>query len=138
MAGVTGSFDQEVGIRYSAIQSKLKDKDLWFTDDEFTFYIGVVKDQKYVIVPDGFFTDGATVPRFLWWMFPPWGVYGQAAVLHDFLCQNLRLTKNGDNPDLTVSQTEVDKIFEMAMKVLGTPWIKRKIMYWAVHLYHSL
>lgn len=138
MAVVTGSFDQEVGIRYSAVQSKLKDKDLWFTDDVFTFYIGEIKDQKYVTVPDGFFTDGATVPRMLWWLFPPWGVYGQAAVLHDYLCQNLRLTKNGDNPDLKLTQTEVDKIFELAMKVLGTPWIKRKIMYWAVHIYHSL
>ncbi|BAS04959.2 hypothetical protein [Ralstonia phage RSF1] len=135
---MTGSFDQEVGIRYSAIQSKLKDKDLWFTDDAFTFYIGETEEQKYVTVPDGFFTDGATVPRMLWWLFPPWGVYGQAAVLHDYLCQNLRLTKNGDNPDLKLTQTEVDKIFELAMKVLGTPWIKRKIMYWAVHIYHSL
>ena len=134
----TGSFDQEVGIRYSGAQSKLKNKDMWFTDDVFTFYIGEVTDQKFVTVPQGFFTDGATVPRLLWPIFPPWGEYGQAAVTHDYLCTTLTLTKNGDNPILKITQAEVDKIFEKAMKVLGTPWWKRKIMYWAVHLYHSL
>jgi hypothetical protein len=131
MAGVTGTFDKEVGIIYDPVDSKLKGKDLWKTDDEFTFYIGPFLDQKKVIVPKGFVTDGATVPRFLWGLFPPWGVY-------DYLCTTLRLTKNGDNPDLTLKQDEVDLIFLKAMKVLGTPWWKRKIMYWAVHLYHTL
>lgn len=135
---VVGSFDKDVGIVYSEAQSKAKDKDLWVTDDEFTFYIGEVTDQKYVTVPKGFITDGATVPRLLWGFFPPWGVYGQAAVTHDYLCTTLSLTKNGDNPVLKISQNEIDLVFEQAMKVLGTPWWKRKIMYWAVHLYHSL
>lgn len=134
----TGFFDAEVGIRYSGSQSKIKNKDMWFTDDQFSFYIGEIKDQKFVTVPQGFLTDGASVPRFLWWIFPPWGAYGQAAVTHDFLCQNLRLNKNGDNPVLTMTQEEVDKTFLLAMKVLGTPWWKRKVMYWAVRIYHTL
>ncbi|BDD79455.1 hypothetical protein [Burkholderia phage FLC8] len=135
---IVGSFDNDVGIIYDEAQSKAKDKDLWHTDDTFTFFIGEVTDQKYVTVPKGFITDGATVPRLLWGIFPPWGVYGQAAVTHDYLCTTLALTRNGDNPVLKISQDEVDLIFEKAMKVLGTPWWKRKIMYWAVHLYHSL
>lgn len=133
-----GSFDNAVGIIYDEAESKAKDKDLWKTDDTFTFFIGEVTDQKYVTVPKGFLTDGATVPRFLWGIFPPWGVYGQAAVTHDYLCTTLSLTKNGDNPILKLKQDEVDLLFEKAMQVLGTPWWKRKIMYWAVHLYHSL
>lgn len=133
-----GSFDQCVGITYDEAQSKAKDKDLWKTDDEFTFFIGEIIDQKYITVPKGFLTDGATVPRFLWAIFPPWGVYGQAAVMHDYLCTTLSLTRNGVNPILKLKQDEVDLLFEKAMKVLGTPWWKRKIMYWAVHLYHSL
>lgn len=37
-------------------------------------------------VPVGFETDGASVPRFLWWLYPPFGDdYEAAAVLHDFL-----------------------------------------------------
>ena len=36
-------------------------------------------------VPAGFITDGASVPRALWWLFPPTGRYFQAAVVHDYL-----------------------------------------------------
>lgn len=36
-------------------------------------------------VPDGFVTDGASVPRALWWLFPPTGRYFLAAVVHDYL-----------------------------------------------------
>ena len=34
-------------------------------------------------VPVGFTSDGATVPRILWALFPPVGRYFLAAVLHD-------------------------------------------------------
>lgn len=36
-------------------------------------------------VPVGFTSDGATVPRILWALFPPVGRYFLAAVLHDYL-----------------------------------------------------
>ncbi len=38
-----------------------------------------------VFVPSGFVSDGATVPRFLWWLFPPVGRYFAAAIVHDYL-----------------------------------------------------
>ena len=38
-----------------------------------------------VQVPKGFVTDGASVPRFLWWLFPPVGRYFTSAVIHDYL-----------------------------------------------------
>lgn len=34
------------------------------------------------IIKRGFITDGATVPWFLWWLFPPLGKYARAAALH--------------------------------------------------------
>lgn len=37
-------------------------------------------------VPHGFITDGASVPRFFWWLCPPMQpCYLAAAVLHDYL-----------------------------------------------------
>jgi len=36
-------------------------------------------------VPKGFITDGASIPRGLWWLFPPVGRYFKAAVVHDYL-----------------------------------------------------
>lgn len=40
-----------------------------------------------VDVPEGFVTDGASVPRLLWWLFPPTGRYFLAAVVHDWLLE---------------------------------------------------
>lgn len=37
------------------------------------------------IVPAGFTTDLASVPKFLWWILPPFGRHSRAAVLHDWL-----------------------------------------------------
>lgn len=36
-----------------------------------------------IVVPAGFVTDFASTPAALWARIPPWGVYGQATVLHD-------------------------------------------------------
>jgi Protein of unknown function (DUF1353) len=38
-----------------------------------------------VTVPRGFETDFASIPRFLWQLLPQWGLYGWAAVVHDYL-----------------------------------------------------
>ncbi|MFN7341534.1 MAG: DUF1353 domain-containing protein [Opitutia bacterium] len=40
------------------------------------------------IVPEGFISDGASIPRGLWWLFghPFGGPYRRGAVLHDFQC----------------------------------------------------
>lgn len=133
---ILGSYDRTVGIIYNLLQSKKLNKDLWNTDDEFTFYIGPITNNKYVTVPKNYLTDGATVPRPFWVIFPPWGVYGQAAVLHDYLCNTRELTKNGDNTNLVLQTKQIDVIFKHAMKVAGTPWWKRTIIYSAVRIYH--
>lgn len=36
------------------------------------------------IVPAGFVTDFASIPRPFWWLLPKWARYGNAAVIHDF------------------------------------------------------
>ncbi|RUT32648.1 DUF1353 domain-containing protein [Arsenicitalea aurantiaca] len=43
-----------------------------------------------ITVPAGFMSDGASVPRPLWWFLPPWGDRATAAALiHDYLCDML-------------------------------------------------
>ncbi len=36
------------------------------------------------VVPTGFVTDFASIPRPFWWLLPKWARYGNAAVVHDF------------------------------------------------------
>jgi hypothetical protein len=135
---IVGSYDRVVGILYALAPSVQNKEDLWFTDADFTFYIGPITDNKYVTVPKGFQTDGASVPRMFWSIFPPWGIYGQAAIVHDYLCVSRKLTSYGQEPIRLLMQKEIDDIFYAAMKVAGTPIWKRAIIYGAVRLFHNL
>ena len=56
------------------------------TERPFSFDIGLKGSGLTVTVPAGFVTDLASVPRWFWWVFPPFDPqYAAAAVLHDFL-----------------------------------------------------
>ena len=79
------------------------------------------------IVPTGFETDFASVPRFAWRFCPPIaGNHAEPAVLHDYLCENSN------------NQPYADKMFLEAMKANGVGWIKRTVMFNAVRTYQAL
>ena len=96
----------------------------WELIDEFSYYTNLFDKSTTIIVPKGFITDFASVPRFLWSIFPPWDKYGKAAVLHDYLYS------------YQIFERKIcDRIFYEAMTVLGVPWWKRKVMYLAVRVF---
>lgn len=80
-------------------------------------------------VPKGFTTDFASTPRWLHWLYPPWGRYGSAAIVHDYLYDQGR---KGISP---VDRVVADLIFKDAMLELGVPWYRRWAMYIAVRLF---
>lgn len=41
-----------------------------------------------IVIPEGFETDLASVPRFLWSVFPPFGNFILASLVHDYLYVN--------------------------------------------------
>lgn len=51
-------------------------------------------------VPAGFDTDGGSIPRILWWLFAPTGIYFSATILHDYFYR----TK-------IVSRSAADRVF---------------------------
>jgi len=55
--------------------------DGWIVDEDFV----VVIDEKILVIPMGFETDLASTPRFFWPIFPPFGKWTSAAVIHDYL-----------------------------------------------------
>ena len=77
----------------------------------------------YVRVPPGFETDFASVPRWLWPIFPPRGRWNRAAVMHDYLCRQA-----------DVDRFLADALFRAAMRDLGVPLWRRVAMYYAVRL----
>jgi len=77
----------------------------------------------YIIVPVGFASDGASVPRFLWSAFPPFGKYLKAAIVHDWFCVTHQ-----------VDSITAAKVFREAMQVCGVPRWKCRCMYLAVRI----
>jgi hypothetical protein len=98
------------------------------------------KGDTYV-VPVDFETDFATVPRFLHWLWLPYGAYTRAAVLHDWLLTELaawhrefqfRGSPSGYLPKPPANSRDVDGIFRRVMKDLGVGWSKRWLGWTAV------
>ena len=75
-----------------------------------------------IIAPEGFVTDLASIPRIVRMFIVKNGRHRAAAIVHDWLC---KLGKDFD-------RRLADKIFLEAMKILGVPRIRRRLMYWAV------
>lgn len=79
------------------------------------------------VVPVNFNTDFASVPRFLWALFPPYGKYTEIATLHDYLYY-LK-----DRP-----RKEIDQIFYNGLLLSEVPSWKAKIMYWSVRAFGGI
>jgi hypothetical protein len=136
MSVFTG-FDAVEQLQYDLASSRSCDKDLWKLVPGFRYYIGREDSDSYVDVPTGFLTDGATIPRFLWWLLPPLGEYSQATTLHDWLCSTYRITRviNGVPTQVSITRKEIDGILAEAMNVLTvTPW-KKFVINTGVDLY---
>lgn len=130
------SFTAPLLVQYDADASAALDADHWRVSRPFRFYLGGKDTDRWVYVPAGYLTDGASVPRLLWSLIPPWGKYGQAAVVHDIVCEYLSITADGT--PLPVTRKECDAILLEAMTVLGVPMWQRKTIHCAVSLYRAL
>jgi hypothetical protein len=77
------------------------------------------------VVPAGFRTDFATVPRLVVWLVPRFGAYTLAAILHDWLCtEGIR---SG-----AVTSREADGLFRRVMRESGVPVLRRWLMWCGV------
>ena len=77
-------------------------------------------------IPKGFVTDGASVPRIFWSIFPPNRTdYLPCAIIHDYLC------------DLEVYK-KADRCFLECLKHLRVSKFATYTMFIAVRLYHII
>lgn len=75
------------------------------------------------VVPAGFRTDFASVPRLFTWLVPSSGEYTKAAVLHDWLLEESGLSRH-----------DADGIFRRTMRELGVSDLRRYVMWGAVRI----
>ena len=76
-----------------------------------------------LIIPAGFVTDFASVPRLFWTLFPRTGRYLVAAIVHDYLYWTQ-----------TATREEADQVFLAAMKRAGVNEVQASAMYYTVRL----
>lgn len=92
---------------------------------DFSYHVGAYPSLDVVIVPAGFVTDLASIPRVLWSLLPPHGRYAKAAIIHDWLYAT----------GIGGSREYADNVFLEAMEVLGVSVWKRSVIYWAVRAF---
>jgi hypothetical protein len=94
-----------------------------------------------ILVPAGFKTDFASIPRIFWAILPPWDVeYGKPAVIHDYLYRRHEYAKRAEFKRGNIryqNRKWADKIFLRGMKQNGENIITRQIIYWAVRIFGS-
>lgn len=115
----------------------------WEVHQPFEYHLGVLGGPERVLIPAGFITDFASIPRMLWPVLPPTGQYGKAAVIHDWLYQHRTvevypsttvmgapLVQSNTIPTMRlVDRGEADHILLEGMQALKVGWFTRSTIY---------
>lgn len=88
-----------------------------------TWVVDELHTRHGVTVPCGFETDLASVPRVFWAVYPPFGKYIEASVIHDYLYRQ------------KFNRKEADKLFRKIMKEDGVGFLTRNLFYFAVRFF---
>ena len=91
-----------------------------------------------IVVPAGYVTDYASVPRCLQWLAPSTGRYTLAAVLHDFLCDRMFLggvqLHPGTDREVNISARDADGLFRRVMREEGVRPVQRWLLWAGVRI----
>jgi len=96
----------------------------WRLNKSFEYQVGRSYCNYIIVVPEGFTTDFASVPRIFWAFIAPWGRHTYAAVVHDYLYWVQSLPR-----------FMADRIFLMGMRDSGVPFLQRWIMWGCVRVF---
>lgn len=119
------------------VVTPLPDGKYWVTDRDLEYCVGTPNSSTRILVPSGFKTDFASVPRLLWPILPPIGKYTAAAVLHDWLYQHPQVfwvSQTESWHALDLNRQGCDAVFDEAMEVLEVSDWARRLMYRGVRL----
>lgn len=85
-------------------------------------------DGRRFVVPRGFISDFASIPKIFWSLFGPTGAYTWAAILHDWFIKRLRARR----PEVTAR--EADRYFRLACAELGVDPVTCRLLWVGVRL----
>ena len=113
-------------IQFSKDLSDERDKPMWVLTYPVVFTAEWEDDQGKLhffreTLYEGFSTDGSTTPRPFRWLFPSWGYYMDAVIVHDYLCVY--------QSEMGISKKLVDEVFYEVMLKCGVSTWKAKTMW---------
>lgn len=89
---------------------------------------------KYIIlIPKGYVWDLASVPRFLWWLFPPDSDSELAFLIHDYLYENRIINRDFADKEMLIwskklsgTQNTSVRNIDNTMRYLAVKWFGTK------------
>lgn len=106
------------------------DKDRFEVVENYEFELNVTKG----IIEQGYKTDGASIPRIFWSLYPPYkSEYFTACVIHDWLCSKAMHEKSIKN-----AYKIADLALKEAMLILGVSKFTTYAFYYWCKYYHIL
>lgn len=106
------------------VVSLCADGERWVLTDPFEFHYREAGHVRRLVVPQGFLTDFASVPLPFRVLLPPWGKYGYAAVIHDWMYW-----------DQSLHRSTADRVFLDGMRTLKVWSPVQWIIYAGVRLF---
>jgi len=96
----------------------------------------VAKNGVQYLMPTGSKSDGASTPKAIWNLIPPFGTYWMGTVLHDGAYRNVlqSLNADGTRSPVTLTRDQSDDLLLEAMDSLGVEMLLRDAIYEGVHL----
>ncbi len=109
---------------------------VWRLEEPLQYEIGELHSGHVIVVPPGFETDGASIPRLLQGILPAWGRWSRAAIIHDFLCRAINEGRPVGVPGWGIvgRRKDADGIFFEAMLVSDVPRPIARIFWAAVRM----
>lgn len=84
----------------------------------------------FIVIPEGFETDFASIPTFFQNLIKVNGKHRLAALLHDYL-----YSVGGDIGFNKLTRKQCDTLFLEEMQKANVKWVKRKVMYRIVRIF---
>lgn len=95
-----------------------------------------LSNEEIIKIPKGFTFNGSSSPRFLWWLFPPYGDFFFAAIIHDYL---YHIRFKSDEINIKLAKKFADKEMLIWSNILNNRNFGKKIdnylRYYAVLLF---
>lgn len=126
-----GMYVGDAAVVYDYEASDFMGKDIYRVVQGFSY---ITEDGKVIVIPTGYLTDGASVPKIFRGLINPWGRHARAAIVHDVLC-DFHTYYDEEGNSYYADARVINTTFREAMSLDTVTEIKKRLIYAGVDLY---